>query len=131
LVAEVTAAGNTAATEPLWGTLSLTAGSTVTDGTVTWTMRDVETICTNAVTGYQLGHWTAGMTAVVAAAGPPAVAATIIAPTNPAANQHAVCTAITTGISGGVEPTWTGLADGATVVDGGITWTITADEVYD
>jgi len=129
LVAECTTAGTTGATEPLWDTLSLVKGSTVVDGTATWTMVEVETLCTGAVTGYQLGHWSANMAGVISAAGPPVVSATIVAPSDATANQHAVCT--TAGVAGAIAPIWTGLAVGATVVDGTITWTITADAVYD
>jgi len=124
LVALCTTGGATGASEPLWGTLNLVEGSTVTDGAVVWTMRTVETICTNAVKGYQLGFWSASMTGVVAAVGIPA---TLVAPTS--AGQHAVCT--TAGVSGLTPPVWTGLAVGDLVTDGTIVWTITADKAYD
>lgn len=125
LVALCTVGGATAASEPLWGTLNLVAGDTVIDGAVTWTMRDVETICTNAVKGYQLGYWTTGMTAVIAAVG---VDATRIAPAG--AGQYALCT--TAGTAGVNVPVWpVGISNGVTtVVDGSIVWTMYTNESY-
>jgi len=133
LVAEVqsvSGTGTSGATEPVW---PVTSGSTVVDNPgpnqITWVMKDAETICTNARVGYQLDHWSAGMTTVIAAAGPPVVAASRVAPAG--AGHHAVCTVA--GVTGAVEPTWPAtIVDGVTtVVDNTTTWTMYNDASYD
>ena len=123
LYAKVTTAGTSGGTEPVWPT---TKGQTVIDGTVTWTMVETETLCTDFVKGYQLGFWQANSPVVVAAAGPPAVSASLVAPAG--VDQHAVCT--TAGTTGATEPVWANFTPGQTVTDGTAVWTIVADEAY-
>jgi len=66
--------GISSTTEPVW---PITKDATIIDGGVTWIMVEVETICTNSLTGYQLGKWVVGMTAAMAT---PTTPATRVAP---------------------------------------------------
>jgi len=89
LYAKVTTAGTAGLTEPAWPT---TVNSTVVDGSITWTMVEVETLVTNAVKGYQLGEWTPGVIASVGSAGVTTSSPTRIAPAG--VGQYALCSSV-------------------------------------
>jgi len=139
LTAVCTVAGTTGATEPVWFNLGLVKGSTVVDGTVTWTMEDTETICTASILSRQQWHWTTGKAVLNAS---DAVAAgrntnDYLYPLIADELLYAYCT--TSGTTGATEPTWASLLAtagsaaalvGTLVTDGTAVWTIGIESEY-
>jgi len=83
LYAKVITAGTAGVAEPTWPTVK---GGTVVDGTIVWTMVEVETLVTNAVKGYQLAAWTPGR---ICTAGTLTLNASRAAPAG--SGQYALC----------------------------------------
>jgi len=123
----------------VWFNLGLVKGSTVVDGTVTWTMEDTETICTASILSRQQWHWTTGKAVLNAS---DAVAAgrntnDYLYPLIADELLYAYCT--TSGTTGATEPTWASLLAtagsaaalvGTLVTDGTAVWTIGIESEY-
>lgn len=102
-VETVITAGRSGATQPSWGTINPpAAGGTITDGSVVW-------IDQGSLTAVPPALWASGHAYALGER---------ILDTN---NNIEVVT-IATGNSGGTEPVWP-LGAGATITDGGVTWT--------
>jgi hypothetical protein len=102
-------AGNTGASEPSWPK----NGTSVSDGGVVWVDAGANIDMTQSVWIEDASIWQASHDYSVDA---------LARPTGPNANGHYYKATVDTGSSGGTEPTWP-TGSGATVVDGGITWT--------
>jgi hypothetical protein len=102
-------AGNTGGSEPAWPK----NGVTVSDGEVTWVDAGANIDMTQSVWVEDASIWQATHDYSVD---------DLVRPTGSNANGHYYKATVDTGSSSGTEPTWP-MGSGATVVDGGITWT--------